>query len=343
MPSKLSKKSGWKVVQSKKRVQEKTKLAFLILGLIVLVLVFSQAFRFTRTLFSSWKISNIQRNYTWDGKLNINFLIRSKNLALVSYNPTDKKITIINIPDRIYLESAGGFGSWLLSSLYDLGENQKNLGGDKLLRDTLVRFFAQPIDGVLDFSGEMKKKTALGIVTSIRGNLIPISLLSNLKTNLTIIELLRLKLGLSSVRFDKVSEVNLEDSLTNDRLLDGTEVLVADPNKLDLALVDFIDPKIKNEHKTVVIFNGTDKALFAQDWARLVANIGGSVIFTTNAQKQIDKTLVVGEASLTRARLSEVFNSSCKESDCDKIQKSDEDFSSSRGQINIKLAPDLVN
>lgn len=327
---------GWKKVQSKRKIKQNSKLAFLCLGLIALLIVFSQIFRFTKTLLSPWNISGSQRTYTWNGQFNINLLFRSKGVALVSYNPTDQKIVVVDIPDQTYLEASGGFGKWQLGSLFDLG-------GDRLLRESLSDFLAQPIDGILDFSGPYKSKSAKDIVDLAKANPGPINILSNLKTDLTLMELVRLKLGLGAVRFDKLTQIDLENTnvLTKDHLLDGTEILVADPNILDTSLAILSDPKIKNEHKNIALFNATDKPLFAQKWARLITNIGGDVIITSNAKKKVDKTIVTGEKSDTLVRLQQVFNIKCVSDNCDKIQKMDEDIASSRGQISIKLAPDL--
>lgn len=279
------------------------------------------------------------KNYTWDGQFNINLLFRSNGLAFVSYNPTDGQITIVNIPDQTFLDAAHGFGKWQIRSIFDLGENQKDLGGDKLLKDSLEDFFAFPMDGFVDFKDKYKDKNAKELVELLRGNPLTIfGIFSEIKTDLTLLELIRLKMGFAKVRFDKITEIDLSDYLEKDRLLDGTEVLVADSNKLDVALSELADPIIKKEHKNVVIFNGTDKPFFAQKWARLVTNIGGDVIITTNATTKVNKTLVSGESSKTLTRLSQIFRS-CR--DCDKIIKSDEDFATSRGQITIKLAPDL--
>ncbi len=329
---------SWKNVQSKKKLKQQTKLALFVLGSILTLILISQIINFSKTLFSPWKITT-QRSYTWDGKFNINFLIRSKNLSLVSYNPTDKKIIIVDIPDETYLEAAHGFGKWQLRSIFDLG-------GLNLLKETMQDFFAAPIDGFLDFSGSFKDKSASEIVDFLRSNpLGGLNMLSNLKTDLTLFELIKLKFGLSSVRFDKIVKINLRSNgvLLKDKLLDGTEILVADPNKLDVSLIDLADPSLKNEHKTVALFNATEKGLFAQKWSRLITNMGGDVIITSNAKNISDKTYVVGEKSNTYVRLSQVFKSKCKAQDCDKIQKSDEDLTSSRGQINIKLGLDLVN
>lgn len=326
---------GWKKVQSKRKIKQNSKLAILVLGLIALLIVFSQIFRFTKTLLSPWNISGSQKTYTWNGQFNINLLLRSKGVALVSYNPTDQKIIIVDIPDQTYLEAASGFGKWQLGSLFDLG-------GDKLLRESMSDFLAQPIDGFLDFSGPFKSKSAKEIVDLIKASPGPVNILSNLKTDLTLMELVRLKFGLGGVRFDKLTEINLQNInvLTKDHLLDGTKILVADPNILDAALATLSDPKIKNEHKNIALFNATEKPGLAQKWARLLTNMGGDVIITSNAKKKVDKTIVTGEKSDTLVRLQQVFNSKCVDDNCDKIQ-ADEDIASSRGQISIKLAPDL--
>lgn len=338
MPSKSARRSGWKSIQSRKKVKQKTKLAILVLISIILLLIFAQVFRFTKTLFSPWNGQNTQRSYSWNGKFNINLLFRSKGVALVSYNPTDQKIIVVNIPDETYLETAGGFGKWQVRSIF-------GLGGDKLLKDSMVNFLGQPIDGFLDFSSVFQDKDALEVVELIRSNPTGIvNILPDLKTDLTLFEVLRLNFALRSVRFDKLTQIDLLalGALTHESLLDGTEVLTADPNKLDVDLADLADPKIKQEHKTIALFNATQKALFAQKWARLITNIGGDVIITSNAQSNFDKTIVVGEKSDTLERLAQIFNSYCKDANCDKIQN-DEDLSSSRAQINIKLAPDLIN
>jgi len=328
---------GWKKVQSKRKTRNKTRLGFIVLGFIASLIVFSQIFNFTKTLLSPWRISAAQRNYSWNGQFNINLLFRSKGIALVSYNPTDQKIVVVDVPDQTYLSTSGGFGDWQLRSLF-------GLGGDKLLKDTLSQFFGQPIDGFLDFSGPYKSKSAKEIIDLIKSSPTgPINILSHLKTDLTLMELVRLKLGLGAVRFDKLTQIDLENTnaLTKDHLLDGTEILTADPNILDTVLVDLSDPKLKNEHKTIALFNATDKPLFAQKWARLITNIGGYVIITSNAKNKVDKTIVAGEKSDTLKRLQQIFNYTCSSANCDKILATDEDIATSRGQINIKLAPDL--
>jgi len=324
------KKSAWKEIQSRTKIKKRTKLALGVLALIAGLLIASWAIRFTQSLFSP---------YIWNGQFNINLLVRNPRIFLLSYNPKEEKITILNIPDELFLDVPFGFGKWQLRSIYELGQSQKQIGGDRLLADTLTNFLAIPIDGFLDFSALQDQKSATEVVEFLRKNPFSgLNFLSALKTDLTIWELLRLKLGMGRVRFDKVKELNLDKLSVLDRenLPDGTPVYTTDPVKLDSVLSDFADPAITFEHKTIAVLNTTGQPQLAQKVARLITNLGGNVIITTNASQKLQKTLIQGEQSLTLRRLKQIFRLS------DKINSSDENIISSRAQINVLLGEDRL-
>lgn len=339
MPAKhLSAKSankGWKDVQSKAKRSRRVKLALGVLGLLVGILILSSVIRFTQTLFSPWKTPlNTHKNYLWNGEFNINLLLRSAHISVLVFNPKEEKITIINIPDETYLEVPYGFGSWQLRAVYALGESQNGLGGYKLLVDTLTNFLAIPIDGFLDLSSLSPQRSATEIIEQLRKN--PFSgpgFLPVLKTNLTAWELLRFKLGINNVRFDKVKELDLDKlhTLDHEKLPDGTPIFTADPVKLDSVLSDVADPLITGEHKSIAVFNGTKKPQLAQKWARLITNLGGNVIITGNGEK-VDKTQVTGVSSATLRRLQQIFGV-----DKDDKNSLNPDIASSRAQINLLL------
>lgn len=322
-------KKGWKYVQSKRQTTKRTKLALIVLATIFLLLLLSQAVKFTQMLFSPWnKALSVKRTMRWNGDFNINVLLKAKGVSLMTFSPQNQKITIINIPEQTYVEVPHGFGKWQMSSIY-------GLGGDQLLKDTMVNFFGLPINGFLDFSGKYSQKEIDVIVSEIRENPFSIiNILPYLKTDLTPFELMRLKLGLSGVRFDKIKEVNLLDSLQKEKLPDGTEVLSPDTIKQDSILSDMKDFNLQSEHKTIAIFNSTNYPGLAQKAARLVTNIGGNVIITSNGQKKLKTTVVVGEKSKTLERLRQIFNSGGI------IDPKDEDLASSRAQINLFLGED---
>ena len=329
MPS-VQKKRGWKDIQSKKQIAKKTKWALIVLAAILGLLIVGQTFKFAKNLFSPWQLPKTQKNFNWNSQFNINILIKAKQISMLSFNPQNQKITIIDIPDNTYIEVPKGFGYWIASSILDLGGNQ-------LLTETMENQFALPIDGFLGFSGKYAQSQAASIVSEIRTNPFSIiSMLPAIKTDLTPFELIRLKLGFSSVRFDKVKQINLEeaDILLKKELLDGTKVLILDTVRLDSILNDMIDPLIQSEHKTIAIFNSTDHPGLAQKAARLITNIGGDVIITSNGQNKFQTTRVTGEKSKTLERLKQIFGAGGT------IDPQLEDLVSSRAQINLFLGED---
>lgn len=322
-----------KRVRSKISKGKRTKLALGVLALLFGLLVISWSIRFTQNFFGS-------KNYSWEGKFNINLLVRSSDISLLSYNSKDNKVTIINVPDETFLQVPNGFGSWQLRSIY-------GLGGDKLLKETLTNFFAIPIDGFIDLSVLKPPQSAAQLVDTLRKNPISgVNLLASIKTDLTMWELLQLKQGVSSVRFDKIRTLDLLkfNILDKENLADGTPVFTADPIKLDSILSDLQDPAIVSEHKSIAVFNATNHPQLAQKWARLITNLGGNVIITSNAKSTLQKTQVLGEQSSTLKRLQQIFDLDCSNSPkCGKISSTDEDIVSSRAQINLFLGEDYAN
>lgn len=338
-----------KSARAKSSRTKRIKLALIVFLVIFGLLLAAQIVKFTKALYSPWGGGNINRSFSWEGDFNINLVIRVKGISLLIFKPQERKLTIVNLPDSTYFEAGRGFGKWMLSSIYGLGQSQEDLGGGQLLKDSVKNLFGLPIDGFLDFSGKYSQKNGAEMIQAIRespfGGFI---LLSDLKTDLNPLELFRLKMGLSSVRFDKIQEINLEKLgvLGQERLADGTLVSTLDPVQLDLIFTDFADSIIKTEHKTIAVFNATNRPQLAQKWARLISNLGGDVIITSNSQNKLKVTQVMGAESKTLERLKQILESTCSTGRdrgiCGKINPKLQDFSS-RAEINIFLGEDLSN
>lgn len=323
----------WKTAQKKSKQKRTVRLALLTLGLILGLILVSQILKVSHILLSP--LNQEKRTYHWDTTFNLNLVLQTKPMSLLSYNPVEQTIKIIEIPDETYLEVPGGFGSWRAGII-------DRLGGAQLVKDAIGNYFALPIDGFLGISG--KDMSGSNMVDLFRGNpLTLISTLSNLKTDLTPVELARFYWGMRGVRFDKIETYNLSDLglLSEGTLADGTKILIGDPTKIDgMIAKNFTDSKIIDEGAAIAVFNATDKPGLAGKSASLISHIGGNVIIQTSLEENSSQTAVFGKKNpYTLRRLKEIFQSTCEgEKDCAILgasASSAEYFS--RAQVNLIL------
>lgn len=340
MPKKsASKKSGWK--DSKKRVKnaKNLKLGLAVLGFVVGVIILGQLFNLVKFMTNPLNLtSQTEKIHHWDGEFNLTIVIQSDKISLLSFNPDDAKVSLITIPDEVYLDVSSGFGLWMLGSIYDLGESSKKGMGSKLMKTSLSFLFGVPIDGYIRFENKKDIKDLIELVrqTPFSG----LGLISEVSSDLTPLELLRLKFGLMKVRFDKINYLDLANLAVfdSDQLLDGTHIKVSDPIKLDSVLTNFVDPKIRAENLSIAVFNSTDYPQLAQKAKRIITNLGGNVIIISNSTKRLEKTYVLGEKGDSLKRLSQIF-STCQSEKCVNINP---DEPASRAQINIFLGEDFA-
>lgn len=348
----LNQKSGWKAHKMRLKIKKKTKLAILVLIMLLVVVLLGAILRLHSTFLSSWKFKGVTKNYLWNGQFNINLVVLTNSVSLVTFNPKEEIITILNLPPQTYLEVPGGFGHWQLRAIFNLGKSEKK-GGGKLVKETLSQFLGIHLDGFLALgeSGEnlTYQKSAKEIIDVLRANPISgITLLSDLKTDLTLWELVKLKWAFWQVRFDKVKSIDILDFgvLDKETLADGTSVYTTDPVKLDSILTYFTDPSLREESLSIAVFNATDYPQLAQRSKRIITNLGGRVIALANAEGKegkIKRTYIVGPNSKTKTRLLQIFDLGCSEDPkCDKIVPQDLGLASMRSQISLILGEDFV-
>lgn len=352
MPSKSARKKGgrsrskgWKAAQFDSKNKKTTKFGLMVLGFIASIILIGQLINFVSSLYRPLTGGiAVKREYLWDNKFNLNVLIKADQVALMSYNPNEKKITLINIPDQTYLELPKDFGKWRVKAIYPLGEQSNPPVGNLLLEESMESLFGVPIDGYIEFKDKNSDQTPAEALKILRENPLDLLYFYKLKSDLSPWELMQIKYYLPQVRFDKVEVVNLDEvSVLDDKYLpDGSQVLEPDLIKVDDVLTGFVESEVRRENKSIAIFNATSYPGLAQQAARIVKNMGGNVIFTTNSDQKLEKSIVLGEDSITFDRMGQVFSLEClKDKNCDKI--SDQEVNSSRANINIVLGKDFYN
>lgn len=254
-----------------------------------------------------------RKSSTWDGKSPLNVVVKADNIYLLSYQPKINSLTVIKFPGEIYLDVPYDFGEWSVRSIYDLGQAEKPPMGAMLLKDSVGTLFSLVVDGYLIV--DQSSPDFPGLIEQEKKALLPgISLLSKTKTDLNLLEYIRLWWFIKGVRADKLKTVDLEKSdLTKWLLLpDGSRVITLDQIKLRQFEEDrFEDANIKEEALSIGIFNATDYPGLAENAAKIITNLGGRVIFTSNAEEKKAKSIILAKRSYTSDYLSKMLHLDC--------------------------------
>lgn len=314
--------SKWKVVQAKHKQKKRIRLALVTAAVLIALFLAGAVISLANTLTSPWQLDS-QKDYRWDNRFNLNLAVRGKLISLINLNPSQKKVTVINLPDATYTDVPGGFGKWQIRSVYDLG-------GGSLLSRALTSFLGVPVEGFIQL-----KRGREDYVDWIRQSPFNFFLsLPNMESDLTPLELMQFNLKLWQVRYDKIQRINLESLMLDKAMLpDSTEVFIGDPTKLDALMQTLSETSLREEHKSIAVFNAAGQPLVGAKAARLITNLGGNVIQIANAPQTLNKTHIWGEESATLQRLKQIFRCCGKLGMVEGI--------SSRAEINVVLGEDF--
>lgn len=327
----------------RKKVIGGIKLAIFALCVLLGIFVLSKTVSGIASLFKPIDSNITGRQYPWDGKTSINIVFKGPSLWVLNYDPKKEKTVLLKIPKDTLIEVPYGYGSWLVGSIYNLGQEENPPIGGKLLKASLSNLLGLPIDGVI-VTRRQDSEDLDELIDDFKTS--PLSLLtffSEFKSDLTPLEIIRLYQAISTTREDKIVNLDLENTdLTQSLLLpDSTRVLGFDTVNIDLFVREnMADETFLQEAKTIAIYNGTDHPGLGSRVSRIVTNLGADVVIVTNAEKNSKETLVLGEkTSSTFVKLAQIFATDCLKNDC---QSKDAKISSSRADLSILIGEDYL-
>lgn len=345
--------------KSLKKTQKNLRLALIALLVLGLLLIFGKVFQFFNEFQKPFYSLNTQkRAVSWDGKSVLNLVIAKsengadlKNLKFVSLNPIEEKISILSLPEDIFVEVPKNFGSWKLGSVYKLGQENKPPMGEDLVKMSVSKMLALPVDGIIEVSGKDDLDVEK-LVSEWKKNMFSgFNFLTNVKTDLSLKETTDFVFKSTRVRPDNITSIDFfRTPITQSKLLpDSSRVLGVDNIKLDTFIKQSLkDPEISEEDLTVAIFNGTEHSGLTFEAVRMVNNLGARVTIINNTEEKFVKNGVyinpeeVGDvkSSQTYKRLAQIFASGCLKEECSTTEA---EVASSRAAINIVLGEEYFN
>jgi hypothetical protein len=252
-----------------------------ILGLVVLVL----GGVFITLVFLSF------RQRIWNGSEKITIAVQNPTVEemggevyLVSFNPQNSELKVINFPENMTIEAFGDYGKWRLRSIYSLGEIEGN--GGLFLRKSLESFFGIEVESYLVLSDRMENGED-GIAKLIAKNVLKANRKTD--TNLDYFDRLMIWYGLNGLSQQRIRiiDFNKQNILNLQVEPDGSELLIPNLEMLDaFSKKEFAEPLILNEGLVISIINTTDHQGLGREAMRLITNTGGTVIYLGDNEKK---------------------------------------------------------
>lgn len=310
------KTKSWKRYQSDTQKRKSLYLGLLVLGVIISVVLIGKFLSFVGALGQPFSPDGTftKRDYLWNGNSPINVVVKSSQLGIISFNPASESLTVIKVPDEVMIPTALGYGRWPARSIYDLGQSEDNIGA-QLLKLTFSSAIGAPIDGYIIFKGETGEKGVDTIIEDLRAS--PVSMLSilgGIKTDLSLMEVIRLMNEIRGVRFDKVNTLDLAQSQNTSWILlsDGSRALEINYSLLDKTVSPYLeDESLSLEGVSVAVYNSTEHPGLAEKASRMIANMGGRVVLTSVIEPSQDKSVIIGSPSYSYTRLGQIFAPNC--------------------------------
>lgn len=322
--------------QPKKSFHSPLSLGISALCFLLILILIGKLFGFLGSF--STNIGTQPKIHSWDGNSPFNIVVQADEVYLLSYASSNKSLTIFKFPKDLDLDVPYSFGRWPVRSIFDLGQAEKPPIGAKLLKDSIDTTFNILSDGYLVFNDSSTNLPNL--IESERKNILPgIDLLSKTKTDLGLTEFLQIWWAIKEVRTDKINSIDLATTdLTKWLLLpDGSRAIIMDQVKLDMFEEGrFENENIKKEGLSIGILNATDFPGLAEQAAKILTNLGGRVVFTSNAPDKIGKSTILAKKSYSTDYFSKMLHLDCRSS----CSAEDSSLDTSRADITITLGED---
>lgn len=236
-------------------------------------------------------------------------------MTLLSWNERDRNLLLITIPESVTAEGTHGYGTYSFEAFWRLGEIDKKDGTvlSESMSEALgvpVGAFIGPKTGIFGAS-EDPLAFAKGVFS------VPhiLSYISGIyRTNISFSSFINFVWILQVTKPDRVTTFDFThtpDLIADDvTIADGSHELLVNPVRVDNRLAHiFEDERVRRETVTTAVFNTTAMPSLGTRAARLLGNVGVSVVSVGNDSPEIAGCTVSGTKELLMSDSAKVIGS----------------------------------
>lgn len=250
---------------------------------------------FCLLIFSFYFLFQGIRKSCWDGEHNFNFIVQGDKTLVFSYHPEDEALNIISFPNKLYIETAKGYGEYRLEKITQLGEMEK-IGAGELLKKSLQNYLGAPIDGYVISNKKTKLKiNDESLEKGKTGSLLSAVLSGQAESSLGIWDLLRFFFQARKLKLNQLRLIEIENTVLfqKTKLADQSGVYKLDESLLlEFTPKYFTDKGFLNERLKISVYNATNYPGVAKNTGRMLKNIGGEILFSADAPEARDDSII---------------------------------------------------
>ncbi len=199
-----------------------------------------------------------------------------------------KNLTVITLPSSVAAEGTHGYGTYTLDAFWKLGEIDKKDG--VVLAESISEALGIPVSWYIGVANA-NPFSIPGIIGYVG---------RRYRTNIPFGTFVRLAwlFDVTKPRRVQTYDFTSASSLVaqEQTLPDGSVQSVISPARVDVRLARiFEDDRVRSERVSVAIFNTTDMASLGSRAARLLTNIGVSVVVIGNDSPQVGDCVLTGQ------------------------------------------------
>lgn len=236
------------------------------------------------------------------------YILVSDPMVVVSWNPSDRQLTLISFPSDVAAQGTHGYGIYSLAAFWRLGEIDKKDG--TVLSESLSEALGIPVTGYIGpktglFTARDTVLATTKATFSLRNLFGSIGV--GYRTNIPLRQFIGLAWMLNFSRPDRVNTYDFTHKLaavSQDSVLpDGSILRLVDPQRLDAQLdTVFEDESIRRESVTVAVYNTTVMPSLGDRVGRLLTNLGVSVVTVGNDTPSVDRCTVTGGKTALKSK-----------------------------------------
>lgn len=222
---------------------------------------------------------------------------------LLSVGSNGRDAVEVDLPNDLYIPKlAHGYGQYKISKIYAVGELDHR--GGQVVKDTLSDFVGVPVDAYVTSSRD--NRDAKAFFRSL-------DFIFRDQSDLNLWERITFARNFSSVRFDRIKRIDVLEVAQKTTLADGSTGLVVLPEQLDSLLSGTLNwDSLVNERVRVDVVNSTEVAGLGNRAARVLSNIGVSVVSVDSSDKSIKSCQVIANKDVQKSKtvmlIKSVFN-----------------------------------